>query len=421
MSLGLALKFSAAPLLKGVGAYPMRGEDGSLPSLDYDFVGGRYYRSGALRTTGTEFTTSAGTPTFEAGGMQADAGDRLSAPAMFPLINTAEGTLLVELSKEATTAGTCAVSLGASSGGTGRRVEITTNTGDRGLTFTLGNGATFYVSNPAGTNGQKAGRGIMAYKVGEKVRYNANGDQVTSGAAVFADLGIPMERAGVGFRTQFNDISLEGLVKRVIYWPKAFSATWMLARSLDTTKSNLHLHGDSFVNQTNLRLLRDQFIDDPYRVFTFDGVGGSTLTEQAARFALTPSVWNRTLLIMDGGLDTDGATSIAAIADMVGRLSHSRWLYVEPSPAENWAGSPARATYDAAVATIRAYVGESRFVETLTPAKAASSGDANDIADVANNIWPRSLRSDSIHPTTAGWTVAIGVPLRAKLIANGWG
>ncbi len=197
-------------------------------------------------------------------------------------------------------------------------------------------------------------------------------------------------------------------------------AAWMQAQAA-IAPLTCHFLGDSFVMSAAIQAFAQTNWVGQYRVVTTDGVDGSTLTQQATRYlASSATVKAKTLVILDGGLDTDAATSIAAIDAIVAAAGHGRWLYVEPSPGVLVTGSPERIVWDAMVAAIRAHVGESHFVPTLALALTLGDGSANDLADIANGIWPRSLRSDSIHPTDAAWGSVIGSQLVAKLATLGW-
>ena len=174
--------------------------------------------------------------------------------------------------------------------------------------------------------------------------------------------------------------------------------------------------GDSFCNETFQDALGVEFGN---RITTRDGVGGSTLPEQAARYALTPAVQDRTLIIMDGGLEsktTTEAQTVAALEAIISACGHDRWVYVEPSTTYV-VGSDDRAAHDARVASILALVGPGHFIECMSAMQAAHDGSANDLADVANGLTPRSLRSDNLHENSAGSTVRAGV-VKAFFDAN---
>ena len=181
---------------------------------------------------------------------------------------------------------------------------------------------------------------------------------------------------------------------------------------------DIHTIGDSFVSS----LVFEQELQNSFRArgseFTSDGVGGSTLAQQKIRFDSTPQYYDDILVIMDGGFDDTAADAKTAIDAMVANLTHDRWVWVQPSPAENIDGSPERAAWDADVADIAAYVGVGHYVECLTALQAGNDGSPNDLQDVADNIVPRSLRSDTIHETDYGLSIRTRV-VRDFILARG--
>lgn len=179
-----------------------------------------------------------------------------------------------------------------------------------------------------------------------------------------------------------------------------------------------HVLGDSFVTTNFVNSLRFSFGAIEGFV-TSDGVGATTLTQQAVRYANTPDYHSYNLIIMDGGLDTVGQVSIDAIESMTRNLTHSRWVYVEPSPSNFKLGTTERAYHDSLVQAIRNYVGNDRFVECLTALQAANDGSTEDLQDVADGLVPRSLRSDFIHENAAGEAIRTKV-IADFLNAKGW-
>lgn len=179
-----------------------------------------------------------------------------------------------------------------------------------------------------------------------------------------------------------------------------------------------HILGDSFVTDNFTAQMRNSF--GPVQGFvTSDGVGATTLTEQAERFTNTPQYHHHNLIIMDGGLDTVGAVSIEAIQKMTKDLTHDRWVYVEPSPSIFKLGTTERAYHDSLVNAIRQYVGPDRFVECLALMQAQNDGTPEDLQDVEDGLIPRSLRSDFIHENPAGEAIRTDI-IANFLNAKGW-
>ena len=177
-------------------------------------------------------------------------------------------------------------------------------------------------------------------------------------------------------------------------------------RRLAVTAGNyrpVHLIGDSFLNSGILQEQLALKCRREYIALSQDGVGGSSLADQATRFAATPEFYGDTLIIMDGGLEDDEVTALASIQDMVARFGHQRWYYVEPSPN----------TY----ASVQAWCGD-HFIPVTAAMQAANDGSANDLADVANGLVPRSLRIDSIHENAAGTRIRARV-IHAYISARG--
>tara|TARA_R110000796_G_scaffold250383_1_gene379254 strand:- start:254 stop:2761 length:2508 start_codon:yes stop_codon:yes gene_type:complete len=187
---------------------------------------------------------------------------------------------------------------------------------------------------------------------------------------------------------------------------------------IPNTDYNLHLLGDSFVTQAFAATMVAE-MDGRYTVTTYDGESATSLTQQQARFDLTPSRWPHTLVIMDGGLDEFSQESKDAIDGIVANLPHSRWVWVQPSPSSFVAGSSERIFWDAEVAAIAAHVGSGHYVECLSGLQALGDGSTEDDADIANGLVPRSLRTDYIHENAAGQAARVGI-IADFIRAKGW-
>lgn len=186
-----------------------------------------------------------------------------------------------------------------------------------------------------------------------------------------------------------------------------------LNKMLKSVKPKSHVIGDSFVtvNIQDFAVLCGFIVGRNFDM-TSDGVAGTTLAQQKIRFDSTPQFYDDVLIIMDGGLTDTSANAISAIDGMVAHLTHDNWVWVQPSPAEDIEGSPARIAWNADVAAIAAHVGVDHYVECLTALKAGNDGSANDLQDVADNIVPRSLRVDAIHENYGG------AEIRASKVMN---
>lgn len=149
-------------------------------------------------------------------------------------------------------------------------------------------------------------------------------------------------------------------------------------------------------------------------------VGGTNLEQFYTRYLATPDHYGSNLIIGEGGLDTSGVDTLGAVQDIVGLHTGEDWVIVEPIvSSEKTAGSAARIEHDAAFDAIVAWAGEGRIIRTHDSMIAANDGSANDLTDVANDVCPRSLRTDGIHPNSAGKDVLAGV-IYSALLARGW-
>lgn len=393
-------------------------------SLVVDFVAGRY-EINATPFTEADFVTVAGAPAFTDEGLAVATDDRMQLPNL-DWWTPAEGAFLVDWRlAEVQPAEAAVFSMRGGSGSTRTQIDFRHDAGKRDLRlYMAGGGQSVAVSHPMGIR-TRPGRVLASLRPGEQVRVAAPSS--TAGAAVaavgsgaWATPTTPVSQTGLGYRVQFGDAFLNGLVQRVVFWPRALSDAQMLALYLDGDATNLHVLGDSFITAAFVDALFAHLIDER-RTISRDGVGGASLADGAARFALTPQYWGFTLVIADGGVNT-GETADAmlpAIDDMAGRLEHGRWLYMQPSPGPIAQGSPERDGWEATQAAVRSHVGETRYVETLAALQAAHNGSPEDLADVAAGLVPRSLRTDDIHETAAGSAVRTGA-IAARLATLGW-
>lgn len=338
-------------------------------------------------------------------------------------------TYLIEWEDDpSASAETCMFAL--DNGGTGR-IEFTTQSG-----VSLGIPRVYY--NPPGQysqHGSAASAGlrgrnrlVVSVPEGGSARMALNGLNGSTISAV--TLGVPtgLNRVSFNYRARFNDMVFGGTLHKVIATPRLYTLAQLEAIAAYDGPYSYHLLGDSFLNSST-SLLNEIKIDlqAAWRMPSQDGVGGSTLVDQAVRFAAAGRYHASTLIIMDGGLSDSGANAISAINSMVSKLSHSRWLYVEPGyGTDQIAGSGNRTTQDATVAAIAAEF-PGNYLPTLTDIQACNDGSPEDLDDVnVSDIWPRSLRSDALHPGTvvngaghSGYSALAGI-ISAELVSRGW-
>lgn len=385
------------------------GQGAGRPMLDLNFLNESYTWLNRPRAF-SAFTVAAGTPTVETDGLKVDSGDRLNLTDL-SWFNGSQGTFAVEWTRAVdATATPTLLSL------SGRGVEIFQGSAAGTYEASGFNADNNFV---AGSKGSKKQRLILAYSVGGRADAAYNNDTIATNSATLAAALTPTA-VGFGYRIALTDAYMTtGRLERVRYWPRRLSQA-EIASAMQVKvagKKHIHLLGDSFVNTPNLMLIRDNFLDD-YRIYTVDGVGGSTILEQAARFALTPTYHDRLVVHVDGGLSDSQTAAVNGALEIKAMCSAGTYLYAEPVPTVN-AGTPQRATHDATVSAVVAAVGSGLFVPTLAALQAANDGSANDLADVANGLVPRSLRSDAQHLNTAGWTV-YAAQIASKITALGW-
>jgi hypothetical protein len=183
-----------------------------------------------------------------------------------------------------------------------------------------------------------------------------------------------------------------------------------------------HILGDSFVNEDTALNYRT-VLARPSVSVTHDGVGGSTLPEQADRLALDIASHGKLLLIYEG-LEVNAATAIAAIDEMRATITHDYWLYVETIyKPDQGLDSETRGFWEATHAALKAYAGD-RHVDTYEALAAAAISDpedpgyAQDQADAANGVCPTSCRVDDAHPNAKGKTVR-NQCIRERMVALG--
>lgn len=218
-------------------------------------------------------------------------------------------------------------------------------------------------------------------------------------------------------------------IRSVTIWTRAMTEAEMRKANNPGQAYPLHLLGDSFLTHGRILMyLKNTLIEAAGDNVSLsqDGIGSKNLEDHLARFLTTSFAWDSTLVFVDGSNELDGVgalvpggASIAAIDAMVAKLTHRRFLYVQPNPI-NPIGDSRRTAWDADQAAILAHVGSDRYCAVLAGMQAAGDGSTEDNADIANGLWPRSTRGDSTHLNNA-----IGMPVFAdliynKLVANKW-
>lgn len=181
--------------------------------------------------------------------------------------------------------------------------------------------------------------------------------------------------------------------------------------------SSVLVLGDSFAT-TNLTAALTAL--SPTSGFILDGVGGTTLQQQAVRLEAYPQPVRSHLLVVDGANGNNQADTLDALARMKACLAPGyRMVYMEPSPQFDNLGTPARDTLlaiNAAVAAAAPSAGYT-YAPNLADIQSRGDGGGTDASYIANGLWPLSLMLSAVdfHPNTtpnsAGWT---GVTAYAK-------
>lgn len=197
----------------------------------------------------------------------------------------------------------------------------------------------------------------------------------------------------------------------------------------------VHVLGDSFTAWATYdfnKRFSDLLFDEGNPILTsYDGVGGVAFYESSGnghsqRFALTPEHWRKTIILNDGALEARGEVLIKSqLASIFEKLNHpnslKRYIYLEPNRT-SVIGSTQRTDLDARVVWVQETIGD-RYVATQEAMFCAYSTDpaeiADDLADIANGIWPRTLSSGGTHYLQEGRAIYAKAAYGA-LIDFGW-
>lgn len=237
-------------------------------------------------------------------------------------------------------------------------------------------------------------------------------------------LAVPT-KIGFGMRAAFNDAPLtSGTLHRVTLYNYELARTHRRASGKTGTAKPVHFLGDSFLNLYNINTHFREIAGAAGKFITTtqDGVGGTSLTQQAARYAAYNAAsdrekwWDSTLVIIDGGFDGTPEQGIRAIETMLKYIKHDRWLYVQSG---KFAFNPVVSVPPEDVA-MKAWCGD-HWISTLAEAWALSDGSPTDEAQIATGRWPVSLTLSSadFHPNNAG-AQFLAQRVYDELVARGW-
>lgn len=202
---------------------------------------------------------------------------------------------------------------------------------------------------------------------------------------------------------------LFGPIARIAYTPRRVPNLSAQAQFWRTFSNHFHILGDSFAS-AGFRTAVAALIAP--RVLTIDGIGGSTLAQQAARWAMTPAMYDDTLISTDdmapwSDSPPDIAAMLAPYVEIFGRLTGGRFMIMEPGlPVGGVGGSPSRAVWENKWAAIKATY-PNNYVPVLATMQANGDGSALDNDFIAANLWPASCY---VNPGTSPVTVVDGHP-----------
>lgn len=279
----------------------------------------------------------------------------------------------------------------------------------------------------------------FALKAGEYVRAMADDYlMATDDHTVLAALTQPT-RIRFGGRARFQDQPLvNGTLYRVTIWPTARTQAQMDAHAVNGVAGSYHLDGDSFLN---LHKVEDQIAilhkARGYIGKSQNNLGGTSISQHVTRLLTVPKWLASKIVIVEGGFDGTAADAQTALNTLQANLSHSYWALTESAPQFQLPGSPGRTTFDGYMTSMAAYCGADHWIPTLAPLRNTNAGSgtvyhdgsANDLADIANQLWPRSLQADpgvDFHPgstpNSAGWSgqEALAHVIYLWMVSKGW-
>jgi len=272
-------------------------------------------------------------------------------------------------------------------------------------------------------------RAVFTVASNEATRYQINNGEPRDVPIPFAALSTP-SRLGIGCRawasgTPDADLT-DGEVHRVVVWPRKLTDAQIAEYCLRGDRLPIHLVGDSFLNVYGLfselsTLLSNEGL---YVPMSQDGIGGTTLTQQAERFAAYSGErakwYDSTLIIVDGGFEGSEVEGIPAVNSMVSNLTHDRWLYIQSAPSGALSSEEIAQGGTNQDLAMQAEFPDN-YVPTLERAWAESDGSPTDEDQIALGRWPVSLTGSAsdFHPNEAGRLFLANV-IRSELRSRGW-
>lgn len=279
-----------------------------------------------------------------------------------------------------------------------------------------------------GTTQAYAGQDFdIAISLGADGSVEAAFDGVPANMGGPKDTAVNVDRISIG--AKHGSDNLGGHIARFAYFPR--NVTNLGARNFYRAHADrVHGLGDSFMSSSFIAEMRGLL---GKRIFTADGVGGSTLAEQLARYELTPALFDRVLVMTDdtaplSDSPEDIADMLATYAELAGKVKNGRFLILEPGmPLGGVGGSSSRVVRDAKWAAICAAYPDN-VVQVTAAMQASGDGSALDNDYIAADCWPGSCLVDpgtGPNDTGDGHLNAKGNAIYAQcaydaLVAKGW-
>lgn len=214
------------------------------------------------------------------------------------------------------------------------------------------------------------------------------------------------------------------------------TALTALGRSYQKTaeKRPLRAYGDSMTfgagSTGNANgWVKQYYTADPTRMCYNGGISGETSSQIEARLVADAAIADDVVVIMAGTNDYQGGSGAVTaclqnIADMVAAVtSTGNTRYVVCTPVGSWADTIGSGDHDLLMdlcdGISAAY--PSNYVDTRQAVIDANDGSPTDLADVANDVTPTSLRNpgDDPHMNDAGYA-AFKDAIKAFIDSKGW-
>jgi hypothetical protein len=275
-------------------------------------------------------------------------------------------------------------------------------------------------------------RVIGSRKLGEVAKaVSSQGGQFSLDPGVSTNTNLPdsdkslyINQAADAYGVIASDPNTSGVqLKRVALWGRSLTDTemWQTSRF---GRPGILFSGDSFVAGGVLRQTLVGILDQrglgPVAT-TYDGVGESSLTDHAIRYAaLDPFLHGEYLIIMDGGFEISDGIQAAkdAIDSYLSNLTHDNWVFIEPNsiPAlgtanrDIWDDFFYGASDNTGARELYNHIGADHYIKTYDTMLANGDGSPEDNARIAAGQWPYNVvNQDGIHMSDFGMELVMGL------------